>query len=226
MSLTVTKIFFFTFSLFVFLSCVNQEKSKPELKSQNVDNELLTIPKNENKDREIWQKPELVISMLGDIEDNTIADIGAGTGYFTFRMALKAKKVIAIDIVKSYLDILDNLKQKLPLEIQDKIETRLGVENDPRLKPEEVDKIVIINTFNVISNKPDYLKTLKKGLKKGGLVFIVDFKSKNIPIDAPYIKDRLQINDLEQYLKHAGYRNIKTDDTTLEYQYIVIAQKL
>ena len=46
----------------------------------------------ENKDRGIWQKPNMVISLLGDLEDKTVADIGAGTGYFTFRIVPKAKK--------------------------------------------------------------------------------------------------------------------------------------
>ncbi|MEZ4908132.1 MAG: class I SAM-dependent methyltransferase [Saprospiraceae bacterium] len=187
--------------------------------------EILTIPKDENKDREIWQKPELVISMMGDLSGKTVADIGAGTGYFTFRLALQANKVLAIDIEKSYLEILDNLKQKLPSEIQDKIETRIAKEDNPQLKDEEVDLIVIINTLNVIDNKLDYLKTLKQGLKKGGKLFIIDFKMKNIPIDAPDINDRLPIYDLEKDLNKAGFKNIRTDDTTLDYQYIVVAEK-
>lgn len=48
---------------------------------------------------------------------------------------------------------------------------------------------------------------------------------KNIPIDAPAITDRLPINELEEDLTKAGYKNFLTDDTTLDYQYIVIADK-
>jgi ubiquinone/menaquinone biosynthesis C-methylase UbiE len=210
--------------IFFILSCKQEIRQFEQSETDNLDNKTLTIPKDENKDRLIWQKPETVVALMGDMDGKTVADIGAGTGYFTFRMALKAEKVIAIDIVPDYLEILDNLKAKLPTEIQNKIETRLANENDPLLKSEEVDLIVIINTFSVISNKLNYLKTARKGLKKNGKIFIVDFKSKNIPIDAPDIKDRLPINELEAYLDKAGFSNIITDDTTLDYQYVVIAE--
>ncbi len=218
-------IIIFSFSL-IFVSC--NENSKDQATDGNVENKgknMLTIPKDENKDRAIWQKPEIVVLKMGDLSGKTVADIGAGTGYFTFRMALQAQKVIAIDIVPNYLEILDNLKEKLPLEIQDKIETRLAKENDPLLKSGEADLVVIINTFSVIDRKIDYLKTVKKGLKNNGRIYIVDFKIKNIPIDAPPIKDRLPINELEDQLVKAGFKNIITDDTTLDFQYVVTAEK-
>jgi ubiquinone/menaquinone biosynthesis C-methylase UbiE len=162
---------------------------------------------------------------MGDLTGKTVADIGAGTGYFTFRIAMKADKVIAIDIEKDYLDVLDNLKEKLPLDIQTKIETRLAKEDDPLLKQQEVDLIVIINTFSFIDNKLKYLEKLKNDLKPGGKIFIVDFKMKNLPIDAPDKKDRLPVNKLENLLEKSDFHNIQTDDTTLDFQYIIIAEK-
>ena len=57
--------------------------------------------------RIVWQKPEEVVRLLGDISDKTIADIGAGSGYFTFRFALKAKKVIAIDIDPTMIKLME-----------------------------------------------------------------------------------------------------------------------
>jgi ubiquinone/menaquinone biosynthesis C-methylase UbiE len=215
----------FSFSLF-FVSCIENSKDQPAVKDiENQKKNMLTIPKDENKDRVLWQKPEIVVSKMGDLTGKTVADIGAGTGYFTFRMALQAQKVIAIDIVPNYLEILDNLKEKLPIEIQERIETRLAQENNPLLKPDEADLVVIINTFSVIDRKIDYLKTVKKGLKNNGKIFIVDFKIKNIPIDAPPVKDRLPINELEDQLVKAGFKNIITDDTTLDFQYVVTAEK-
>ncbi len=207
---------------------------KPEKKSENYhqtsnneigNKEVLIINKDENKNREKWQKPETVIALMGDLKGKSVADIGAGTGYFTFRIAMKAQKVIAIDIEKEYLDVLENLKEKLPEEIQSRIETRLAKTNDPLLKSGEVDLVVIINTFSFIDNKKQYLETVKNDIKKGGKIFIVDFKMKNLPIDAPDVKDRLPVNKLEDLLNSAGYKNIQTDDTTLDYQYIVVAEK-
>lgn len=187
--------------------------------------DLLVLPVDENKDRASWQKPETVVAMLGELESKTIADIGAGTGYFTFRFAMNAEKVIAIDIVPSYLAILDNLKLKLPQEIYNKIETRLAKTDDPLLDTEEVDIVVMINTFNEISNKPEYLQTVKKAIRQGGKLFIVDFKIKNLPIDAPDINKRIPIFELENLLSRAGFKQITTDDTTLDYQFVVTAVK-
>lgn len=218
--------FIFLFGLIIF-SCKNSnnnEHSTPQSESSEIE-EVLTIKKDENKNRAIWQKPETVVSLMGNLEGKKIADIGAGTGYFTFRIALKnVEKVIAIDIIKNYLDVLENLKQKLSRDIQNKIETRIANENDPLLKDNEVDIVVIINTFSFIKNKNEYLKTVKKGLKLGGKIFIVDFKMKNLPIDAPEKDDRLPMFELENLLEKAGYKNIISDDTTLDYQYIVIGE--
>jgi len=217
--------FSFFFILIVLTSCKETKNNDISENTSDNDNKVLTIQKDENKNRAVWQKPETVISLMGDLKGKKVADIGAGTGYFTFRIALKAKKVIAIDIVKSYLDILENLKQKLPDQYQGKIETRLGKPNDPLLKNKEVDIVVIINTFSFIKYKKQYLKTILSGLNPDGKIFIVDFKMKNLPIDAPKKSMRLPMYKLEELLSFSGYKSIKSDDTTLDYQYIVIAEK-
>ncbi len=222
------RLFFLLLLILGVLSSCNDKKSSFSNSNNTIKKDstkVITIEKDENKGRDIWQKPETVISLLGNLEGKTVADIGAGTGYFTFRIALKADKVVAIDIEDSYLDVLDNLKQKLPHELQSKIETRLAKEDDPLLKEQEADIILIINTFSLISNKIKYLKTIKSGIKDGGKIFIVDFKMKNLAIAAPEKKDRLPMFELEELLDKAGYINILSNDTTLDYQYIVVAEK-
>ncbi|MBK7700715.1 MAG: methyltransferase [Saprospiraceae bacterium] len=111
-------------------------------------------------------KPGLVIEKLGDISDKVIADIGAGTGYFSLRLAPRAKKVIAIEIEPAIIRYLDSLRLGLPKDQQNNLETRLAKINDPLLKPEEADIILIINTIAYIDKLDEYLKTVKKGLNK------------------------------------------------------------
>lgn len=62
----------------------------------------------------MWQKPDLVLNTLGNLENKVVADIGAGTGYFSFRLAMRAKKVIAIDIDKDVLDTIGQYTARLP----------------------------------------------------------------------------------------------------------------
>ena len=73
----------------------------------------------ESADRVIWQKPDLVIQQLGDVEGKTVADLGAGTGYFSRRIAYKGARVIAIDIDPLAIQWMEEQKEKFPIELQD-----------------------------------------------------------------------------------------------------------
>ena len=176
----------------------------------------------ENKDRGIWQKPNMVISLLGDLEDKTVADIGAGTGYFTFRIVPKAKKVIGIDIDERFITFLDSIKVHLPDVYQSRFEARLALPNDPYLQPGEADDVIIVNTYGYIEQRVAYLQTLKKGISPGGRVLIIDFK-KNSPPVGPADEYKVSLNQVEKELLTAGYKIEKIDKEALDYQYIVIA---
>lgn len=176
-------------------------------------------------ERFIWQKPEMIIELLGNLQDKVVADIGAGTGFFALPMTSKAKKVIAIDIDPRFVNYLDSVKVlELPENLQARLETRLAEPNDPHLKPNEADVVMIVNTFMYIQNKVDYLRNLKKGISKGGRLLIIDFKRKRTPIGPP-ANIRTPLFEVEDALYKAGYQNVTTNDTSLDYQYIVIAEK-
>lgn len=181
---------------------------------------------NSNIGRAIWQKPGLVIQKLGNIEDKVVADIGAGTGYFSFRLAPRAKKVIAIEIEKRLLEYIDSLKINLPQDKRANLETRLATPTNPMINENEADIILIINTIAYIEDLPVYLKTLKKGLKKQGRLMIIDYKMKKLPINAPPKSERLYLDKLEELLEEAGYKIFESDDTSLDFQYIVTAYKI
>ena len=179
----------------------------------------------ENTNRMVWQKPEMILSILGDLENKTIADIGAGTGFFAKRLAQKADKVIAIDIDQRFLNYIDSVKV---LEMEEmaaqRLETRLASPTHPNLKPGEADIIMIVNTFMYIQNKQGYLKTLRECLSANGTLMIVDFKRKRTDIGPPS-GIRLPLYKLEEMMYDAGYTSIKTNDTALDYQYIITASK-
>jgi len=177
----------------------------------------------ENTNRVIWQKPEVVLNLLGDLTNKTVADIGAGTGFFSLRMAKRAEKVIAIDIDPRFTDQIDSLKiLELPEDKQDRLETRLANADDPGLKENEVDIIMIVNTFIYIPNKLEYLKTLRRAIAPGGKLLIIDFKKKRTPLGPPSAI-RLPLYEVENLLIEAGFSEVTTNDTVLDYQYIVIA---
>jgi len=178
-----------------------------------------------NTNRLIWQKPEMIINLLGSLENKTIADIGAGKGFFALRLAPKAGKVIAVDIDPRFTQYLDSLKrQVLPADMQDQLETRLAEPDDPHLRPGEVDIAMIVNTYMYMKNRVPYLRNLKEGLKEGGTLLIIDFKKKRTPLGPPSTY-RIPLYQVEEELIEAGYENIQTNDTALDYQYIIFAEK-
>jgi SAM-dependent methyltransferase len=178
----------------------------------------------ERKDRVIWQKPELVISLLGDLDGRTVADIGAGTGYFTFRIVPVAQKVIGVDIDPRFIAFMDSVKVRLPQEYRNRFESRLAKPDDPLLQPEEADAIMIVNTYGYLDNRPAYLKKLWAGMKPDGHLLIIDFKKNNLPVgpSEAYKVSHAQVkNELEQ----SGFQVFSIDRTSLDYQYIIQARK-
>jgi len=219
-------------SLFLFfsflLACENASNEPIEISNNPIVEVPVKLDTNlvvpVNDDRIGWQKPDEVIRLLGDLDGESVADIGAGTGYFAFRLALKADKVIALDIDPNMIQLMDAFEADLPENIRNKFETRMAGDNDANLAEDEVDNIIIINTIAFIADKKEYLQGLKKGLKKGGKLMIVDYKMKRLAIDGPELADRVPHYQIENLLVDAGYSIVKSDDTTLDYQYIVVGQ--
>ncbi|HND88509.1 MAG TPA: class I SAM-dependent methyltransferase [Saprospiraceae bacterium] len=178
----------------------------------------------ESKDRGIWQKPEMVISLLGDLQGKTVADIGAGTGYFTFRLVPRAEKVIGIDIDQRFIRFLDSVKVRLPLAYRHRFEARLARPEDPLLRPEEADAVMIVNTYGYMQQRVQYLQTLIKGMKPGGQLLIIDFKKNNLPVGPPD-QYKVALSQVERELMASGYAVRTIDKDALDYQYIIIAEK-
>jgi len=176
----------------------------------------------EDEDRHIWQKPDRVIKLLGNIEDKTVVDLGAGTGYFALKLLNKAKKVIALDIDPEFIDFLERKKALLTPSQQERFEVRMAKSNDPMLKDGEADAILLVNTYVYIPNRVQYFRNLRSKLSPGAKIVIIEFKMKDIP-NGPPPAEKISLYDVERELKEAGYANILTDDTALDYQYIVTA---
>jgi len=197
------------------------DKSIADKNSHNINFDLL-VKNYEDPERKSWQNPQLVIEKLGDISGKTIADIGAGTGYFTFRLAPFAQKVIAIDIDSRFLSYIEDKRDQSPEEIYEKIEIRLSKPEDPLLKHSETDIVLIVNTFHFINNRIDYLKKVKQGIRDGGKLVIVDFKGGTMPV-GPSEDTKISPSMVVDEVMKSGFGDVSIDLTSLQYQYIIIA---
>lgn len=185
----------------------------------------LQVRKYEDPKRQTWQDPKFVIEALGDLNGLIIADIGSGTGYFTFQMAVPAKKVIAIDIEQRFLNYIEDRKSEMyDRELAEKIETRLTTPTNPSLVSNEVDVVLMVNTIGYIKSRNQYLNILRKGISSNGRLIIVDYKIGKMPV-GPDEQSKVSEADIILALENAGFILDKVDNQSLQYQYLIEAHK-
>ncbi len=226
--ISILKITLCILTLLLVQCCTGPDKSTPQLSRPQAQVEEIVkedpVPVAKDSERTSWQKPELIIQQMGNISNKTVADIGAGTGYFSFQLMHKAKKVIAIDIDENMIALLDAFMGSLSEKMSEKIETRLALPNNPLLKKDEADIALFVNVVPYMQDRTAYFSDLKQNLADKGMVMIVDFKTRRLPIEAPPYEERVLPHIVEEELYNAGFSRVYIDDSTLDYQYIITAQ--
>lgn len=151
--------------------------------------------------RDTWQMPARVIETLKLTPGQVIADIGAGTGYFTIRIAKTQPllKVYAVDIERS---MVDYVTRRAAHEGLNNVTAVLAGEDRTNL-PEKVDLVLIVDTFHHIPNRVAYFGALKAQLKPGGRLAIVDFR-KDSP-EGPPVEFRFTPAQITGELEQAGF---------------------
>jgi arsenite methyltransferase len=174
----------------------------------------------EDPARDAYQKPHEVVTALGLKVGERIADIGAGSGYFALRFAQHVGpggQVLAVDINP---DMILHLNQRIRDARVDNVRTVLALPGDPLLAPASVDRIFICETWHHIADHPQYLALLKKALKPGGQVVIVDFHKKPTP-GGPPPEMRISREDVLKEFEQGGFGLLK-EHGFLPYQYFLV----
>ncbi len=170
--------------------------------------------------RDNWQKPDVVIASLGLRSDDKIADVGAGTGYFTTRLAqaVPAGKVYASDIEP---DMVRYLGKRIQEDGLTNVAVVQGSPNDPNL-PERLRLILVVNVVHHVHDRVAFFRALADDIAPTGEVVIVDFKPE-APDDAPGPpkRHRLTIDQIAGDADAAGLAVVSADTTSLPYQYIL-----
>lgn len=133
------------------------------------------IARYERPDREEWQKPEEVLRALQVREGMVIADIGAGSGYFSRRFARAVGplgKVYAVDIDR---EILAHLQQEARRQGLANLHIILSREDDPLLPEQSIDLAFFCDTTHHVADRVKYYRRLSRALKDGGRLAIIDF---------------------------------------------------
>lgn len=129
----------------------------------------------ERPERERTELPERLVDSLRLAPDAVVADIGAGTGYFTFRIAERVPEggVYAVDIQPEMLDIIDARAQS---EGVANVVTVQGDVDDPGLPPESIDLALIVDAYHEFSHPAEMMAGVVRALRPGGRVVLVEYR--------------------------------------------------
>jgi cyclopropane fatty-acyl-phospholipid synthase-like methyltransferase len=179
-----------------------QPAAKPQDHMQHRFDDPAKFAKSfDDPQRDAWQMPDRVISALALKPNASAADIGAGTGYFSMRLAkaVPGGAVYAVDIEPN---MVAHLKTRAATEKLTNVTPVLASAASPNL-PKPVDLILVVDTYHHIGNRPDYFRALRASLTPGGRIAIIDFR-KDAP-DGPPAHFRFTPEQIKKEMADAGY---------------------
>lgn len=176
----------------------------------------------ERRDREGEEKPSLVMEQLELSKDAVVADIGAGSGYFSFLIAplVPEGKVVAVDIQQEMLDFIE-AKKKLK-KVQN-IETHLGTIEDTRLEAETVDLAIMVDAYHEFSHPREMAESIVEGLRPGGRIVFLEYRGEdpNVPIKPLH---KMTVKQVTREMEAVGMQFVEVRDF-LPIQHFIIYQK-
>lgn len=194
------------------------------LSAQNPTHGRLFPPEDlgilESPDREAWQEPERIMDALLIADGSRVADLGAGGGWFTVRLANRVGpngRVYAEDVQP---EMIESIRQRLANQQVKNVETILGDAKDPRL-PGNLDAVLIVDTYTQFEYPVAVLRRVAQALGPNGRLGIVDFKKDGAGGPGPSREERVDPADIKAAADEAGLR-LLSEETFLRYQYLLI----
>jgi len=204
--------------------------SSLQLGAQNQGHRPLFPPKDlgllEMPDRAAWQKPDQIMDALHIADGSHVADIGAGAGWFTIRLARQVGppgRVYAVDIQK---ETLEAIRRRVSREGLENVRRILGSASDPNLPAGTLDAALLVDTYPEIGrtgheaeDRALYLRTLARSLKPGGRIGVVNYKpGEGGP--GPDQDQRVDSVTVEADARSAGLRVLAREN--LPFQYLLV----
>ena len=173
----------------------------------------------EGPDREAYQRPEQVMDALQIGENSIVADLGAGGGWFTVRLAVRVRngRVYAEDVQPQMIQAIE---RRVHREGQEKtVRTVLGTQTDPRI-PEPLDAVLIVDTYPEMEQPVALLRNVVKSLKPTGLIGIVNYK-KDGGGPGPAMEERVDPERVIRDARAAGLE-LRKEEKFLRYHNFLI----
>jgi ubiquinone/menaquinone biosynthesis C-methylase UbiE len=174
-------------------------------------------------EREAEEQPDVALDELRIAKGSTVADIGAGAGYMTWRLAARvgpAGKVYAVDIQPEMLQLLrKNMEQRKIANV----ETVLGTVDDPKLPRDGLDLVLLVDVYHEFSEPQAMLRRIRDSLRKDGRLVLLEYRAEDpaVPIRPEH---KMTVAQVKAELEPEGYRLDRVSEA-LPRQHIVIFRK-
>ena len=176
----------------------------------------------ERRDREGEEKPSLVMEQLELEKDDVVADIGAGSGYFSFLIAplVPEGKVVAVDIQQEMLDFIESKKK---LKKVRNIQTHLGTIEDTKLPEDTIDLAIMVDAYHEFSHPREMAASIAKGLRPGGRVVFLEYRGEDptVPIKPLH---KMTVKQVTREMEAIGLEFVEVRDF-LPIQHFIVFRK-
>ena len=176
----------------------------------------------ERPDRQREERPDELVAALGIQPDDVVTDLGAGTGYFTFRLAplVPRGRVYAVDIQPEMLQILED---RMEAEGVTNVAPVLGTETGPGLRPESTDLTLLVDAYHEFSRPREMLESIYRATRPGGRLVLVEYRAEDPSVP---IKPLHKMTEAQARLEAeaAGFRFVENLDV-LPQQHLLIFER-
>jgi len=169
------------------------------------------------------ERPAAVIDALGLRGGEVVADLGAGSGYFTFRIAPKVGKTGRVLAVEIQDEMLETIRRRATALKVTNVEEVKGSETDPKLPVNGVDIVLMVDVYHELAYPYEVMTKVCKALKPGGRVVFVEYRKEDsrVPIKEVH---KMSVEQVEKEMKVVGLVHMRTLET-LPSQHIVIFER-
>jgi SAM-dependent methyltransferase len=177
----------------------------------------------DREERDIEEEPDRALNAIGIAKGSTVADVGAGSGYMTVKMAERvgpSGRVYATDIQPQMLAML---RERLEKERIPNVTLVQGALDDPRLPPSSLDLILMVDVYHEFSQPQQMLRGLREALKPGGRLVLLEYKKEDpsIPIR---LEHKMTVAEAKLEVEAEGFRLARVG-TELPRQHILVFEK-
>lgn len=175
----------------------------------------------EGPDRDEWQQPDRIMDKLLIADGSRVADLGAGGGWFTIRLARRVGPNGAVYAEDIQDRTIESIKKRVEHEGLQNVQEVLGTPDDPRLAGHALHAVLIVDLYSQLGNPVALLKNVKTALAPTGRLGIVDFRVDGGFGPGPPLEDRVNPDVIVRDAERAGLR-LASRETFLRYQYLLV----